>query len=55
MADLGLELGLPTCKASLLTASQGGEGLVILLGPQIVEDMGYDSDHRTFLEDSGGL
>lgn len=55
MADLGLELGLPTRKASLLTASQGSEGLVILLGPQIVEDMSYDSDHRTFLEDPGGL
>lgn len=55
MADLGLELGLPTRKASLSTASQGSEELVILLGPQIVEDMGYDSDHRTFSEDPGSL
>lgn len=54
MADLGLELGLPTCKASQLTASQGGDGVVILLGPEIVEDMDYESDHRSFLEDPGG-
>lgn len=57
MADLGLERGLPTCKASLLAAphSPGGEGVAILLGPQVLEDVDYESAHRMFLEDPRDL
>lgn len=57
MADLGLERGLPTCKASLLAAPQtpGGEGVAILLGPQVLEDVDYESAHRMFLEEPRGL
>lgn len=54
MEALELELGLPTFKASRLTVSLGGDGVVILLGPKIVEDVDYESDHRSFLEDAGG-
>ena len=55
MADLGLEHRLQTCKASLLIASPGREGVVILLSSQTGEGVDYESEHRMFLEDPGGL
>lgn len=42
-------------QAFIVDTPPGEEGVVIFLGPEMVKDVDYESVHRTFLEDCGGL